>query len=248
MRLSDRPELLTLRGVRFDYPRAGHERPGLRAALLGRAATPTAAALSDIDLSIREADRLALVGLNGAGKSTLLRLLAGLYPPTAGQIRMAVEPTTLFDLAPLQAEATGRENARLWLALRGHGAPDALRDVEAFADIGAAFDRPVRTYSTGMRTRLGFALALAAPGDALLVDEVVSAGDFAFIERARRRLEQRIAAARAIVVASHSDDVLRDLCETAILLEGGRIVARGPVDEVLALYRTGTRGRRLTFG
>ena len=242
------PALAALRGVRFDYPVAGHERPGLRAALTGRRADPTAPALEGLDLTIREGDRIALVGLNGAGKSTLLRVLAGLYPPTCGSVRIGARPVTLFDLAPLHAEATGRENARLWLALKGvHGGRE-LDDVESFADIGVSFDRPIRTYSTGMRTRLGFALALAAPGDLLLVDEMVSAGDFAFVTRARKRLEERIAESRALVLASHADAILTELCTAALLLEGGRVVARGPVDEVITLYRTGVRGPSLSSG
>ena len=236
--------LATLSGVRFDYPASGTERGGLRAALLGRsmaARSMERPALSDIGLVIGPGDRLALVGLNGSGKSTLLRLLAGLYPPSSGSVRLSCEATTVFDLAPLHSDATGRENAALWLRSLGRPAKHGdLQDIEAFIDIGPAFDRPVRTFSTGMRARLAFALATVDAGELVLVDEIVSAGDFAFVERAKARMARIVASSGASVIASHSDDTLRELCTEGLLIEAGRLVARAPIEAVLARYRLGT--------
>ncbi|MCS6855473.1 MAG: ABC transporter ATP-binding protein [Elioraea sp.] len=195
------------------------------------------AALQDLSFTIERGERVALVGPNGAGKTTLLRTLAGIYEPVAGSLRVEGRIGTLIDTqAGLDPLSTGRENIRLralYLGLDPAAAEALEADVAAFAELGDFLDVPIHSYSVGMSIRLAFAIASAMQPGVLLMDEWISVGDEGFLARANARLERLVSEADIMVLASHDRDLVRRWCTRAIRLEGGRIVADGPVAEVL---------------
>ncbi len=202
--------------------------------LPGWCAPAAAAVLSDIDLTLKDGDRLAVVGPRGAGKSALLQLLAGRLVATAGTCRV---DGTVVDLCEpgrrLDPERTGREHLAGLSGLRA-------REAAAFSDLGDLLDVPVGHYSPGMRRRLGQALAGGA-GEVVLADEVVARADLAFRERARRRLEQLLERARLAVLVEPDLDWLARTCNRGLWLEHGRVRQLGPAGEVLGRYRAAGR-------
>jgi lipopolysaccharide transport system ATP-binding protein len=194
-------------------------------------------ALRDLTFTIRRGERVALIGHNGAGKTTLLRTMAGIYEPIAG--RLSVEGTigSLIDpSAGMLPESTGRENIALNALYRGlskHEAEELAEEVADFSGLAEFLDVPIRTYSSGMAVRLSFAMATAMAPQVLLMDEWISAGDAEFITRAEKRLSRLVTGADIMVIATHDFATARRWCTRAIRLETGRIVADGPVEEVL---------------
>jgi ABC-type polysaccharide/polyol phosphate transport system ATPase subunit len=203
-------------------------------------------ALIDVSCELSEGDRLGLVGHNGAGKSTLLKVIAGVYEPIAGRALVSGKVTPLFDNMPgLDPEDTGYENvitAGMLFGMSHSEIETRIPDVEEFSELGEYLGLPVRTYSTGMTMRLGFALATAVEPGILLMDEGISAGDARFTERASRRLEQFISRSRIMVLASHSNDMIRSLCNKAALMQTGRVIAIGAVEDILRQYDNISRG------
>jgi len=197
-------------------------------------------ALRDVSLSLASGDRLGLIGGNGAGKTTLLRVIAGIYEPVAGEVRTEGRIHAL--LAPGQGmnpDLTGRENIRLGGLYHGLNRPALRRleeDVTAFAELGDFLDLPLRIYSAGMAVRLGFALATAIRPQILLMDEWFLAGDAAFMEKARQRLEEMVRGAEILVLATHQDSVLRAWCSRVGWMEQGRLRAEGPPDAIIDAY------------
>ena len=185
-------------------------------------------ALEQINLTLRYGDRVGLIGHNGAGKSTLLRTMAGIYTPTQGKITSTGRISTVFDIsAGLQNELTGYENIiRIGLlnGLNKLQLQAAMSDIEEFTDLGDFLSVPVRTYSSGMITRLLFAIATAAHPEILLIDEIIGTGDAAFQQRAEQRLEQFLQKAAILVLSSHSEQILQKFCKTILVLEHGRII------------------------
>jgi ABC-type polysaccharide/polyol phosphate transport system ATPase subunit len=197
-------------------------------------------ALQNINLTIREGDRLGIVGHNGAGKSTMLKLLAGIYPPTAGERTVNGQISSLFDLQlGFEPEASGWENIAYRGYLQGE-TPKSLRakldEIAEFSELGEFLNSPVRHYSSGMLVRLAFAVATAIDPEILLVDEVLSAGDLAFQKKCRHRMEEMIDKAHLIVMVSHDLDALARFCNRAIWLDHGEIRRAGPTGDVLAAY------------
>ncbi|MCP3444157.1 ABC transporter ATP-binding protein [Bradyrhizobium sp. CCGUVB14] len=197
-------------------------------------------ALDGIDLDIRAGDRVAIVGANGAGKTTLLRVLAGIYHPTSGSIDVLGRCLSLFDLsAGFDEEATGYENImRRGLVIGARRTEiDARRaEIAEFTELGDRLDLPLRTYSSGMMLRLIFAVATAVEGEIVLLDEWIGVGDQQFRKKARQRLDEIVARAGILVLASHDVDLIKSTCNRAILLEEGRITAAGTTEEILARY------------
>lgn len=201
-------------------------------------------ALRGVSLELHEGEALALVGENGAGKSTLLGALAGLVPLSAGSIEAIVRPRLLSVGAVLQPRWTGRESIRVGLAALNVPRPERaslVDDIERFAELGDALDRPVRTYSRGMRGRLLFAINTAVPEGILIVDEALGGADGSFQARAQERLDALLAASGSLVVASHSRPTLERLCERAVLLHDGQVAAEGTVSEVFDAYERSSR-------
>jgi ABC-type polysaccharide/polyol phosphate transport system ATPase subunit len=197
-------------------------------------------ALDDVSFTIGDGERVGLIGHNGSGKTTLLRAMAGIYEPTSGNVATAGRAMALFNLHEgLTPDATGRELIRVRGILLGLN-EDAIRamaeEVIDFCELGAYVDLPVRTYSTGMLVRLAFAIATSVTADILLFDELIGAGDARFYEKANARLEGFVQRSSLIVLATHSRDILYNWCNRAFLMEHGKLVASGGVDEVLRTY------------
>ena len=197
-------------------------------------------ALRDVSFTLRSGDRLGLVGGNGAGKTTLLRTLAGIYEPVVGRVHVSGSIGALLDPnLGMNLELTGRENIALRGLYNGMSRPAVRRleeDVQEFAELAEFLDLPVRFYSSGMVVRLGFALATAIRPEVLLMDEWFLAGDAAFMDRARARLEDMVRGADILVLSSHNATVVQDWSTRVMWLDQGRVVADGAPAEVLGQY------------
>ncbi len=197
-------------------------------------------ALRDVSFTLRSGDRLGLVGGNGAGKTTLLRTLAGIYEPVVGRVHVSGSIGALLDPnLGMNLELTGRENIALRGLYNGMTRPAVRRleeDVQDFAELAEFLDLPVRFYSSGMVIRLGFALATAIRPEVLLMDEWFLAGDAAFMDRARARLEDMVRGADILVLSSHNATVVQDWSTRVMWLDQGRIVADGAPADVLGQY------------
>lgn len=197
-------------------------------------------ALDGVTFSINEGERVALLGHNGSGKTTLLRAMAGIYEPVSGEMRTNGRVIPLFDLQlGMDHDATGLENIWLrgkMLSLTTSQIENALDDVAAFTELGDYLYMPIRTYSQGMMVRLAFGISTAIAPDILILDEMIGAGDASFLARANRRLRNFISQTGILVIASHSTEVLRQWCDKGMLLEHGKMLAFGDLDEVIKLY------------
>jgi ABC-type polysaccharide/polyol phosphate transport system ATPase subunit len=197
-------------------------------------------ALEGINLRVGEGDRLGIVGSNGAGKSTLLKLVAGIYPPTAGRREVYGRICSLFEISlGFESDATGWENITYRGYLQGE-TPRSIREkvkpIADFSELGEFLDMPVRYYSAGMMIRLAFSIATAVEPEILIVDEVLAAGDAAFQTKARERMRNLIARARAVIVVSHDMQAISQLCDRVIWMDHGRIRLEGPADKVIEAY------------
>lgn len=197
-------------------------------------------ALDGIDLRLEPGDRVGLVGHNGAGKSTLLRLLAGIYAPTSGSFDKKGKAVPLLDISlGMDENSTGYQNIRLRGLLLGMSDAEIRakeRDIAEFTDLGDSLDLPLRTYSSGMRMRLAFAVSTAVDADILLLDEVIGVGDASFQDKANARLHDLHNRAQIVVLAIHANDVIRKMCNKVIWLEHGRVRMFGPVEDVVTAY------------
>ena len=197
-------------------------------------------ALRDVSLTLNDGDRLALIGHNGAGKSTLLRVMAGVYEPDSGEVLASGKITPLFDAIPgLDGEDTGYENIISAGMLHGMSREEIERkipEIEAFSELGEYLTLPYRTYSTGMMMRLGFSIATTTEPEILLMDEGIGAGDQRFTEKATKRMGEFVDKSRILVLASHSEPLVRQICNKAALMEGGKLKAFGMINEVFEAY------------
>jgi ABC-type polysaccharide/polyol phosphate transport system ATPase subunit len=203
-------------------------------------------ALQDVTLSFRDGDRVGIVGGNGSGKSTLLRLMAGIYTPTRGRRKVRGRISSLFELGlGFEMEATGRRN----IAYRGYLQGETPRSIRAklkeiadFSELGRFLDIPVRFYSAGMMVRLAFAIATTIEPEILLVDEVLSAGDLAFQDKARRRMAGMMSRAKILVAVSHDLGSLAKLCDKGVWLDRGHVRLTGPMTAVIKAYEKHAKG------
>jgi ABC-2 type transport system ATP-binding protein/lipopolysaccharide transport system ATP-binding protein len=244
---------IEVKNLHLDYPLIGIGSRSLKNCLLGSAtgglisrgdAVPVVKALRDISFSLNTGDRLGLVGHNGAGKSTLLKVLAGIYQPTTGLVVANGKIVSTLNISlGMEPEATGFENILirgLLLGMKRAEINKKIDDIASFTELGEYLDMPVRIYSSGMTTRLAFATVTAMDSDILLMDEVIGTGDAAFIDKAEKRLNKFMNRSKIIVIASHSDQVIKKFCNKAILLEHGRIISVGSPDEVINVYHSRT--------
>jgi len=205
------------------------------------AARGVVTALRDISFELRDGDRLGLMGHNGAGKTTMLRLMAGAYPPTRGRVVSVGSISTLFNATPgLSLDGTGRENiltCALHLGMSRRRIAQKVDEIIDFAELGDYIDLPVRIYSAGMVTRLGFAVATAVEPEILLLDEGLATGDAHFARKAEARMNVLIARSSILVIASHSETLLAGMCNRCLLLEHGRILSDGPAAQLYETYR-----------
>jgi ABC-2 type transport system ATP-binding protein len=202
---------------------------------------PVIEALAGINLTLEHGARVGLVGHNGAGKSTLLRLLAGIYEPTRGRAEVRGRVAPVFDLGVgMDPEISGLENIivrGLFLGMTRKQMAERVEDIAEFTELGDFLRMPLRTYSTGMRIRLALGVVTSIDPEILLLDEGIGAVDAAFLEKSKKRLSELVDRAGLLVFASHSDEFLRDLCDTAIWMEHGRIREHGDLEHVLSGYK-----------
>jgi len=197
--------------------------------------------LNSVSFKLYEGETLGIIGRNGVGKTTLLRLMAGIIEPTCGVVRRKPGKTaSLLTIAlGFRPDLSGRDNALLSAMLQGCTKSEArlyLEDIKEFSELGDSFEEPVKTYSSGMRSRLGFTTALLTRVDILLIDEVLSVGDARFREKAQSAMKERVMGDQTVVYVSHSDVQVKSLCNRAIWIKDAKICAEGSPEEVVGDY------------
>lgn len=197
--------------------------------------------LSDISFSLDAGDTLGVVGRNGCGKSTLLRLIAGIYRQDKGLIHRFCQKTSLLSLTlGFERELSGWDNAILSGMLMGHSKKEVLYllpQIIDYSELGDFIHEPVKTYSTGMRARLGFSVATTLETELLLVDEVLSVGDLSFRQKAEATMVEKMGGGQSTIFVSHSFAQVQRLCDKVLWLEKGEIVSVGRPSEVMSQYR-----------
>ena len=197
-------------------------------------------ALTGISFDVQKGDRLAFLGANGSGKTTLLKSVAGILPPTNGRLDISGNINAVFDPGlGMDPEASGLENIKIRLVLaetptRLHKAK--LEEIAEFSELGEALNRPLKTYSSGMAVRLSFSIATAIEPDIMVMDEWLSAGDVRFVNKALHRMRELVEQSTALLIASHSQDIIENWCNRAIWLDNGRVMLDGKPKEVFSAY------------
>jgi len=196
--------------------------------------------IRNISLEVKQGEVLGIIGRNGSGKSTLLKVMAGVFPPDTGTIATRGSVSLLAGVGVgFHKELTGRENAYLYGALMGRTTSqiDALIDeIQDFAELKHHFDRPIRTYSSGMKSRLGISVATAFKPDLLLIDEVLGVGDASFRKKSEERVKEMINQSGSVIIVSHSMGLLKSICNKIIIIEDGMIVDEGNPDLIIQNY------------
>jgi ABC-2 type transport system ATP-binding protein/lipopolysaccharide transport system ATP-binding protein len=242
---------ISLKNVSLEFPVFNAQKLSLRNVIVDtlggvfdrkKNSVPIVRALDNISFETKPGDRIGLIGHNGSGKSTLLRLLAGIYYPTDGSLKIQGSISTLFGTAVgLNEEMTGNENLFLSsLIFTGNykKTKESLEELAIFTELGNYLPLPIRTYSEGMKMRIGFAAATNFSPDILLIDEVFGAGDKHFAEKSSKKVEDLIHNSNTLFFASHSDDLIKKFCNKAIWMSKGKIVEFGEVGKVLKKYNS----------
>ncbi len=197
--------------------------------------------LDEVSVTINMGERVGLLGRNGAGKSTFLRTLAGVYVPRSGSLELKSPMTSIFEVAVgTDNDASGYENIPLLMATRGipfSRYDEVVADVEEFTELGEALLRPLRTYSSGMRLRIAFAVATFQAEGILLMDEVVGVGDSEFAKKSKARIQKLMGEAGSLILASHSPSLLTTHCERGLVFEKGKIIFDGPIEDAIAMRK-----------
>jgi ABC-type polysaccharide/polyol phosphate transport system ATPase subunit len=197
-------------------------------------------ALKGVSFSIGSGEVVGIVGRNGSGKSTLLKMVAGVYRPTAGTVKVSGKVAALIELgAGFHPDLTGRENIvinGLLLGLSRREIQAREQQIMDFAELGEFIDSPVKQYSSGMFMRLGFSIATEVDPDILLMDEILSVGDRVFQQKCLARIDEFRRQGKTILFVSHDAAAVRRICGRALLIQGGQLVADGPTDQVLDRY------------
>ncbi len=198
-------------------------------------------ALKDVSFEINAGESVGLIGDNGAGKSTILKHITGVAFPTSGEVYVGGKVAALLELtAGFSMEMTGRENIYLKGYILGLTDKEIKRIEERiveFAELGDYIDQPVRTYSSGMKMRLGFAINVNIEPDVLVIDEALSVGDATFKKKCKQKIADTIKSGVTVLYVSHNAESVRELCTRAIYLKKGKLIFDGPVDEALKVYQ-----------
>jgi ABC-type polysaccharide/polyol phosphate transport system ATPase subunit len=238
---------LTLDNVTVEFPIIGAATRSLKKAVLSTATggkfgesgrNQVIRAVNDVSMDLEPGTRLGLVGHNGAGKSTLLKTMAGIYPPTRGQVRIAGHVAPLFGLeAGMDPEATGYENIWLRGLLTGMSVEDIeanIDEIAAFSGLGKYLHMPIRTYSSGMRLRLSFSVATCKAPEIMLLDEWIGAGDADFAKQAEARMRHLVEEASILVLASHNFQMIRNICNSWVQVDAGHVSEPQPIEALAA--------------
>ena len=198
-------------------------------------------ALKDVSFKVKKGDHMGVMGFNGAGKSTLLKTVAGVLKPTQGSISTEGVIAPLLELgAGFNYNYSGKENVFLYAATMGFSRKfiqEKYEEIVDFSELGDFINAPIKSYSSGMRARLGFAIATSVKPEVLILDEVLSVGDAAFREKSEKRLQNLMGDGVTVLYVSHSTERVEALCNKAIILSQGQLVANGDASDVCALYR-----------
>lgn len=198
------------------------------------------AALRGVTFAARSGEFIGVIGRNGSGKSTLLRVLAGLEPPSSGAVLTSANPMLLGVNAALIPDLTGAQNVKLGalaMGLTPQQADDVFEEVVELSALGDAIDLPMRTYSSGMGSRLKFAISLAADPSILMIDEALATGDATFAERSKRAMDSMLEKAGTVFLVNHAAQTIENMCSRAIWMERGQVVLDGDAVEVARKYR-----------
>lgn len=199
-------------------------------------------ALRNVSFNLEAGDRVGLIGKNGAGKTTLLKVLAGIYEPTHGRVKRNGRISTLFDIGlGMDENESGYENIRLTGTLMGMSSSEIesyIPEIEDFSELGEFLSMPLRTYSSGMRVRLGFSIATITGADILLIDEIFGAGDIFFEVKAKSRIEELMKRSKVMVFASHSNSLIRNFCNKGMLFHKGELILFDSIDSAINKYET----------
>ena len=241
--------VVDIRGLGVFFRLQSRSRMSIRKALLGggmRSPTPMIWALRDVDLVCHEGEVVGIVGPNGAGKSTLCLVLSRILEPDEGTVAVRGHVSTLLSLgAGFNRELSGRENILLNAAFLGISRKEIgarMKAIVDFADLGDFIDQPIRFYSSGMRSRLGFAIATTLDPEILVLDEVLSVGDRAFRAKSQARINEMMSRSRLIVIVSHATSFLRSVCTQCLWLDRGHVRAFGDAKPVLDAYEAEVGG------
>lgn len=203
-------------------------------------------ALKGVSFLTLKGESVGILGRNGSGKSTLLSIIAGSFSPSRGKVFVSSRPTLLSVSAALQANLTGEENAKLGLLAKGYKPDEAKvlsEEVKEWTELDEAFYRPMKTYSSGMKARLKFAIATATPSEILLIDEALSTGDSTFAIKARDRMTEFLETSGTVMLVSHSAAQIRKQCERVIWVDQGEVIADGEVKDIAPEYEAWNKAR-----
>ena len=236
---------INIADVSLDYPLNSKGIGLLREIVTGRVkkkSTRLFRALEKISLDVKKGEVVGLMGANGSGKSTLLRVIAGIYAPDEGSVKVRGRVTLLAGIGTgFQLDLTGRENIMLTGSIYGYSKMEISKmeeEIIEFSGIREFIDQPIRTYSAGMRARLGFAIVSNLEPDILLLDEVMSVGDTDFRQKSRNKIEQLIKGDATVVIVSHSKSIIKSMCDRVFAIEDGKIITDGSIETALEYYES----------
>ncbi len=211
----------------------------------GSGTTERQVIFQDVSLRLKRGQRVGLLGANGVGKTTLLRVMAGILTPDRGSVVRRGEVSTLLDIGyGMDPNLTGKENAYSRGILAGLSRSEANRHlvwIKEFSELGSKFDMPIRTYSNGMLSRLAFSIDMSLPKEILLVDEGFATADQTFQKKARSQVDKAIHESGLVVLATHSYELLRQICDSALVLAAGKIAFNGNLDEAIDYHESSGR-------
>jgi len=234
--------IVRLENIALHFPRQRGILTGILGLLRGKttAGKGKFTALQNVDLDVQKGEVLGVIGRNGSGKSTMLRVMAGIYRPDEGSVKVCGRTSLLAGVSVgLNQNLTGRENVHLYGSILGHNKEtmeSMMDDILSFSEIGDFFEQPLRTYSAGMKARLGIAIASAIEPEILLIDEVLGVGDPQFREKSKKRILDLVKSSGTVVLVSHSFGLMKEICDRLVLVHEGKIAAIGTPDDVIKSY------------
>ncbi len=231
--------VVTCENIVKDYPLYTATASKLKGLFLGKSETTTFRALDNISLTLKKGECMGLIGLNGSGKSTLASIIAGITTPTSGTIDVRGEVSMLCARSGMRSQLSGIDNIRFKCLLMGYKdkeIDELEKEIIDFADVGIHINQPVKTYSSGMRSRLGFAIAVNIDPDILIIDEALSVGDSSFTEKCLKKVDEFKKKGKTIVFVSHAVSSMTSFCDRIAWLHYGKMVGEGLPEEIIKPY------------